>query len=283
MPDDPMVNSTEGAILYATPDYAKTSDSGVTFLDAGTGPPVLLLHAFPLSSAMWRHQIRALQADHRVIAPDMPGFGSTPGFQGSPSVDHMADMAAGLLDELKIQEPVVVGGLSMGGYVALAFACRHAGRLRALILADTRAEADDEAARANRDKMIAFASKNPSLAVIDQMLPKLVGADTRAKRPEVIEAVRYFASLQATAGIVGALKALRDRPDATPFLRQIAVPTLVIVGRDDALTPLPTAEKLAAGISGARLVIIEKAGHLSNMEQPEGFSEAVRAFLASMT
>ena len=130
--------------------------------------------------------------------------------------------------------------------------------------------------------MIEFASKNPSLAVIDQMMPKVVCAETREKRPEVIEAVRHFASLQAPAGIIGALKALRDRPDATPFLRQITVATLVIVGREDALTPLPMAEKLAAGIPGARLVILEKAGHLSNMEQPEGFNEALRAFLASL-
>ena len=98
----------------------------------------------------------------------------------------------------------------------------------------------------------------------------------------MVEAVRHYASLQAPAGIIGALKALRDRPDATPHLEQIAVPTLVIVGRDDALTPLPLAEKLTAGIPGAKLVILEQAGHLSNMEQPEGFNEAVRAFLAPL-
>lgn len=283
MPAENTVNSSDGGITYdENADETQTSDRGVTFLDDGNGPPVLLLHAFPLSSAMWRNQIQALRSAYRVIAPDMPGFGSTPGFQGPPSVDRMADDAAALLEELKVRERVVVGGLSMGGYVALAFARRHAARLRALVLADTRAEADDEAGRANRDKMIEFASKNPSTAVIDQMLPKLVCADTREKRPEVVEAVRHYASLQAPAGIIGALKALRDRPDATPHLKQIAVPTLVIVGRDDALTPLPLAEKLTAGIPGAKLVILERAGHLSNMEQPEGFNEAVRAFLASL-
>jgi pimeloyl-ACP methyl ester carboxylesterase len=282
MPAETTVNTTDGAITFAIADEAKTSPCGVTFLDGGKGPPVLLLHAFPLSSVMWREQIRALQGDYRLVAPDMRGFGSTPAFAGPPSVDQMADDAAALLDDLGIREPVVVGGLSMGGYVALAFARRHAARLRALVLADTRAEADDAVGRANRDKMIEFASKNPSLAVIDQMTPKLVCADTREKRPEVVEAVRHFASLQAPAGIVGALKALRDRPDATPFLAQIAVPTLVIVGRDDTLTPLPLAEKLTVGIRGARMVIIEKAGHLSNMEQPEGFNEAVQAFLASV-
>ena len=282
MPAEVTVTKSQGTVLYDEPDQGQTSDQGVTFLDAGKGPPVLLLHAFPLSSAMWRRQIRALQDNYRLIAPDMPGFGSTPGFQGKPSVERMADVAVALLDELKVHEPVAVVGLSMGGYVALALARRHAARLRALVLADTRAEADDAAGRANRDKLIEFASKNPSLAVIDQMLPKMVCAETREKRPEVVEAIRHFASMQAPAGIVGALQALRDRPDATPCLAQIAVPTLVIVGREDVLTPLPAAETLTAGIPGARLVILERAGHLSNMEQPEGFAETVRAFLAGV-
>ena len=276
------IRKSEGDVTYEDDNWGKISAKGVTYLDAGKGPAVLLLHAFPLSSAMWRRQIEALRKDYRFIAPDFRGFGSTPGFAGPPSVDQMADDAAALLDELKIQGPVVVGGLSMGGYVALAFARRHASRLRALILADTKAEADDAAAAANRDKMIDFASKNPSLAVIERMLPGLVSPDAMAKRPEVAAIVRHIASVQAPAGIVGALKALRDRPDATPGLKNIAAPTLVIVGREDALTPPAHAEKLTAGIPGARLVYIEKAGHLSNLEQPEGFSEAMRMFLASL-
>jgi len=282
MPADTTVNTTDGGIIYETADEEKTSAKGVTFLEAGKGRPVLLLHAFPLYSVMWRRQIKALQKGCHVIAPDMPGFGSTPAFTGAPSVDQMADDAAALLDELKVTEPVVVGGLSMGGYVALAFARRHPQRLRALILADTRAEADDAAGRTNRDKLIEFASHNPSKAFIEQLLPKMVCADTMKNRPEVVEAVRRYASLQAPAGIIDALKALRDRPDATPYLSQIRVPTLVIVGRDDALTPLAVAEKLMAGIPGAKLVLLERAGHLSNLEQPEGFNEAVRAFLASL-
>jgi pimeloyl-ACP methyl ester carboxylesterase len=288
MPAETTVNTTDGAITFETADEAKTSPGGFTYLEGGKGPPVLLLHAFPFSSVMWRGQIRALQGDYHVIAPDMRGFGSTPAFIGAPSVDQMADDAAALLDELAVarrlgvKEPVVVGGLSMGGYVALAFARRHANRLRALVLADTRAEADDATGRANRDKMIEFASKNPSTAVIEQMMPKMVCAETLQKRPEVVEAVKHFASLQAPAGIVNALKAMRDRPDATSQLAQIRVPTLVLVGRDDAATPVAAAEKLTAGIPGAKLVILEKAGHLSNLEQPEGFNRAVRDFLASL-
>jgi 3-oxoadipate enol-lactonase len=276
------IENSAGDLTFEDDSRGKTSASGVTFLDAGKGPPVLLLHAFPLSSAMWRPQIESLRNDYRVVAPDLRGFGSTLGFTGDPSVDQMADDAAALLDELKIQAPVVVGGLSMGGYVALAFARRHASRLRALILADTQAGADDATAAANRDKMIDFASKNPSPAVIERMMPVALCAITVAKRPEVVGAVRRIASLQAPAGIVGALLALRDRPDATPNLKEIAVPTLVIVGREDALTPPAVAEKLTAGIRGARLVVLENAGHYSNLEQPEGFNEAVRTFLASL-
>src|SRR5439155_13636424 len=124
----------------------------VGYDDAGRGKPVVLLHAFPLARSMWRPQVEALRGEFRVIVPDLRGFGETGGFTGAPSVERMADDVAALLDALKVGEPVALGGLSMGGYVALAFARRHPGRLRALVLADTRAEADTADARANRDK-----------------------------------------------------------------------------------------------------------------------------------
>ena len=130
--------------------------------------------------------------------------------------------------------------------------------------------------------MIDFASKNPSLAIIERLIPAVLCPETLAKRPEVVEAVRHIASLQAPAGIVNALRALRDRPDATPGLKDIAVPTLVIVGRRDTVTPPAVAEKLTASIRGARLVVLENAGHLSNLEQPEGFNQAVRMFLTAL-
>jgi pimeloyl-ACP methyl ester carboxylesterase len=259
-----------------------SSDGTTTFDDAGAGPPVVLLHAFPLSRAMWRPQVEALRDAYRVIAPDLRGFGGSAGFVGTPSVEQMADDVAALLTDLQVRAPVVLGGLSMGGYVALAFARRHPDRLRALILADTRAEADDAEGRANREKTIAFARDNPARAVIDQMLPRLVSPETAARRPEVLEEVRTIASAQAGAGIVAALQALRDRPDASPSLGAITVPTLVLVGADDALTPPARAEALAAAIRGARLVTIPGAGHLSNLEQPEHFNAALRSFLQAL-
>jgi 3-oxoadipate enol-lactonase len=258
-----------------------TADGVIGFDDVGQGPAVVLLHAFPLSRLMWRPQVEALEDNWRVVAPDLRGFGDSRGFVDTPSIDGMADDVARLLDELRVDR-AVVGGLSMGGYVALAFARRHAGRLRGLVLADTKAEPDDEAARANRDRLIAFAATSTGAAVVEQMLPKLVGTDTMANRPEVLERVRHIAGAQVAAGIVGALRALRDRPDARSGLDAIAVPTLVVVGRDDTLTPPAQSEALAGRIRGARLVVIDGAGHLSNLEQPARFNAAVRGFLESL-
>jgi pimeloyl-ACP methyl ester carboxylesterase len=250
--------------------------------DAGKGLPVVLLHAFPFSRAMWRPQREALQSECRIITPDLRGFGGTAGFDGAPTVERMADDVAELLDALNITDPAVIGGLSMGGYVALAFARRYPLRLRALILADTRAEADSAEAKANRERLIAFGRTHPANDIFEQMLPKLIGDDTRARRPEVVAEARRIAAAQKPAGIVAALEALRDRPDATPHLHTISAPTLVLVGSEDALTPPAVAQTLTAGISGARPVIIQGAGHLSNLEQPEAFNDAVRGLLRQL-
>jgi pimeloyl-ACP methyl ester carboxylesterase len=260
----------------------EVSAGGVSFDDIGDGPALVLLHAFPLSRAMWRPQVEALQGDYRVIAPDLRGFGGSRAFDAAPSVETMADDVAALLDELKLPGPVVLGGLSMGGYVALAFARRHPVRLRALVLADTKADPDDAEGRANRDRLMAFASNNTARAVIDQMLPKLLGPATAAQAPQVVEEVRAIAGRQTAAGIVGALKALRDRPDANPGLTGITVPTLIVVGRDDTLTPPAKSEEMAARIPNARLVVLDGAGHLSNLEQPDRFNAALRSFLQSV-
>jgi 3-oxoadipate enol-lactonase len=259
-----------------------TPHGALSYGDEGDGPPVVLLHAFPLARAMWRPQVEDLRGDYRIITPDLPGFGTSHGFAGTPSVEAMADAVADLLDQIPIAERVVLGGLSMGGYVALAFARRYGDRLRGLILADTRSEPDNEEGRANRDKMIALASTGPPGAVIEQMMPRLLGPQTAEHRPEVAAEVRRIAADQHSAGIVAALRALRDRPDAGPWLGSIGVPTLVLVGRDDALTPPALAEPLAKGIPGARLVVLEGAGHLSNLERPEAFNAAVREFLVSL-
>jgi pimeloyl-ACP methyl ester carboxylesterase len=260
----------------------RTHGGQTAYLEAGIGRPLVLLHAFPLSKAMWRPQLEPLAAVARVLAPDLPGFGGSRGFDGPPSVEVMADRVAEFLDALHVREPVILGGLSMGGYVALAFARRHADRLRGLILADTKADPDDEAGKANRDRLIDLTSKSGPEMLIDQMLPKLVGSDTAARGAGVMQEIRTTASAQPPAGVMDGLRALRDRPDATPGLAAITVPTLVIVGEQDTVTPPAKAEELARAIRGSRLVKLPGAGHLANLEQPADFNAAVLAFVRGL-
>jgi pimeloyl-ACP methyl ester carboxylesterase len=227
---------------------------------------------------MWRPQVTGLRDQCRLVLVDLPGFGDSPILEGPASVEAVADQVAQTLQEQGINEPVVLGGLSMGGYVAFAFVRKYADRLHGLILADTRAEADDETTRTNREKMILLAESNPA-QVVEQMVQRLLGPSTMAEAPEVVQEVRRIGLAQPSKAIVSALRMLRDRPDSTPTLAKVRVPTLVLVGREDAVTPLFLAQSMSAGIVGARLVVIEKAGHLSNLEQPEAFNDAVKVFL----
>jgi pimeloyl-ACP methyl ester carboxylesterase len=254
--------------------------SGVTieYDDGGSGVPLVLLHAFPLSRAMWRPQRQDLEGVARLITPDLRGFGGTSPFTDAPTLERMADDVAELLDRLALDK-VVLGGLSMGGYVALAFARKHGPRLRGFILADTKSEPDSEEAKAGRDKLIAFAGAHTAADVLDQLLPKLLAEKTRRDKPGVEAEVRRIGAPQTPAAIIAALEALRDRPDSTPVLGTIAVPTLVLVGSEDALTPPAASEAMVAKLSKAQLVKIPGAGHLANLEDPAAFNTAVRAFL----
>jgi 3-oxoadipate enol-lactonase len=254
----------------------------LAYEEVGKGRPVVLLHAFPLSRAMYAPQRAGLADACRLITPDLPGFGEAPLSFDSPSVESMADAVAGLLDEVGVKEKVVLGGVSMGGYVAFAFVRKYADRLGGLILANTRAEPDDEAARDNRDKLIGFAATNPASAIISTMLPKLLAAATTTSYPAVAAEVRRIGAEQRPSAIIHALQALRNRPDSVPTLATIRVPTLIVVGKQDVLTPPALSEAMAAKIAGAKMVVIESAGHLSNMEQPQAFNDAVRAFVQSI-
>ncbi|HJT76728.1 MAG TPA: alpha/beta fold hydrolase [Gemmataceae bacterium] len=250
--------------------------------DVGRGRPVVLLHAFPFDRAMWRPQREALQTSYRLILPDLRGFGGSAPFAGPPSLEAMADDVAGLLDALGVREPVVLGGLSMGGYVSLAFARKYGERLRGLILADTKAEADSAEAKANRDHAITFVREQGTAPAVEGMLPKLLSEGTRSGRPAVMDEARRIGSAQAPAGVIGALAAMRDRPDSTALLPRIRVPTLVLVGSEDTLTPPSVAEALVLGLPDGRLAVIQGAGHLANLEQPEAFTAAVGSFLKAL-
>jgi pimeloyl-ACP methyl ester carboxylesterase len=247
--------------------------------DRGAGRPLVLLHAFPLDRRMWQPQLGPLAAVARVLTPDLPGFGDSPAPRGPFTIDSAADAVRDFLDATKVTGRVVLGGLSMGGYIALAFARRYPARLAGLILADTRSEPDDAAGKAKRDELIALANSAGVSGVLDQMLPKMLAPPAR---PELVETVRTIAVGQSAATVAAALAALRDRPDATTSLGAITVPTLILVGEQDAITPPVMAQSLAGRIPGSRLVTIPGAGHLNNLENPDAFTTAVREFVTEL-
>lgn len=253
----------------------------LAYESAGAGEETLvLIHGFPLTSAMWRAQIDALASDAlRVVAPDLPGCGRTPG--ALASVDGAADAIADLIDEIGARR-VVLAGFSMGGYVAFAFVRKYAARLRGLILIDTKAEADSEDGKAGRYALAARARAEGKSIVIDAMLPRLVSDATFNGRPEIVQRVNAIQADVTLDGITGALAAIAERPSSIADLPRIAVPALVIVGREDVITPVADAETMASAISGAQLVVIPDAGHLTPVEQPPAVNNAIRGWLATI-
>ncbi len=249
--------------------------------DVGSGVPVLFLHGFPHTRALWSPQLGALAASARTIAIDLRGFGeSAPGVVGS--VDDYADDAIALLDALGVERAVIVG-LSMGGYASFALWRRHRERVRALVLCDTRATPDTEAALADRRAMQAMAQERGSTSVANQMITGMVGRTTRAKHPELADELHRMMSIAPVTAIVGALDAMMTRPDSTPTLASIDVPALVIVGDEDVLTPVRDARAMHLAIAGSRLEVIAGAGHVSNMERPATFNHVLSEFLVSLT
>ncbi len=247
----------------------------VRFDDVGTGPVVLLLHAFPLSAAMWQPQIEALRSRYRVIAPDLRGFGGSDAPPGPYSMDTLADDAAALLEHLGVSR-AVVAGLSMGGYIAFAFWRRHRDRVAALVLADTRAGADSEEGRATREVNARLAEEQGAGAIADKLIPNLVAPGASQA---VRDTLRALITANSPDGIAGALRGMAARPDSSPDLPGIDVPVLIIVGEEDGLTPPVESERMAAALPDATLARIPGAGHLSNLEQPEAFNAALLAFL----
>ena len=255
----------------------------LAFDDNGPGPVVVLLHGFPLDRTMWASQASYLGSMYRVITPDLRGHGQTPAPEGIYPIEDMANDVVELLDALKITEPVVMGGLSMGGYIALALAVKHPKRLRALMLMDTRAEADSAEAAAGREALArqVEAAGNPEAAVT-AMMPKLFGQKTRERRADLVARVSDRMRLTSPMGIAGALRGMASRPDRTADLGRITLPTLVLAGAEDVLTPPDGMRRLAGAMPNARFVEIPDAGHLAPLENPAAANEAMLQFLQSL-
>jgi YbgC/YbaW family acyl-CoA thioester hydrolase len=244
----------------------------------GDGPAVLFIHGYPLDRSIWTHQVAALDGWSR-IAPDLRGMGQSDAPDLGYSMETYASDLAALLDLLGVDDVVLVG-LSMGGYVAFEFLRRWRDRVRGLVLIDTRAEADTPEGKRNRDNAAATAREQGAEAIAEAMLPKVLGASTLAAAPATVERVRAMMAATTVAGIVGALGAMRDRPDSTPLLPDLAgIPALVIAGDEDEITPPAQARAMADAIPGANLVVIRSAGHLPTMERPVETTDALLAFL----
>lgn len=240
---------------------------------------LLLFHAFPLSSAMWAAEAAALGKAWRVVTPDLPGFGRAPR-QKEPSIPGMAEEAARLLDEMGIRKPAVVGGLSMGGYVAFEFLRQFPERVRGLMLFSTRAAADTPEGRAKRLKTVEDIQAKGLEPFSRAVLPNLVGKTSVSSRPEICRRVTEMILANTPEGVADALLAMAARRDSTDLLGLIRVPTLVVAGDEDTFIRADEARAMAAKIPGSRLEVIPKAGHLVNLEQPGKFQQVLESFLS---
>lgn len=250
----------------------------IAYDDVGSGPSVVLLHGYPFNRSMWRDQLVELQKDHRVITPDLRGHGESAVAQSPATMERMAGDVASLLEILNVSR-ATIAGLSMGGYVALAFYRLFPLRVRSLVLADTRPQEDTEEGKQNREKQAEKALKEGMEGIADALLPKLLAAETVATRPEVVKRVRKMIVETTPEGAAAALRGMAQRQDHTSFLSRIIAPTLIIVGSEDTLTPLDDAEMMHREIGGSRMEVIKGAGHVSNIENPEQFNQALVSFL----
>ena len=239
---------------------------------------LVLIHAFPTSARIWEPQLVLAARGWRVLAPQLRGFADGGDDPPAASMDDYAGDALALMDALGV-ETAVVGGVSMGGYVTFAM-LRHAPeRVRGVVLADTRADADTPAAIEGRDRMLQTIADRGPAGVAEEMVPRLLGATTRRAQPQIVALVRELVLANSGAAIAGAVRALMTRPDSTPLLARIACPALIVVGDEDVVTPPDVARQMHRAIPRSELAVIPHGGHLSNLEQPAAFNDAVAAFL----
>jgi pimeloyl-ACP methyl ester carboxylesterase len=244
--------------------------------EMGEGPAVVLVHGYPLDGAMWSGVARALSGRFRVLKPDLPGRGETPA-ASEGRIDDYADFVEAILDALP--GPSGLAGFSMGGYVALALVRRRPARLAALALVDTRASADDDVGKAKRDEAIATVRSAGVAPIAEAMVPRLL-ASYALSNADLVERVKRIMLRQKPETVAADLAAMRDRPDSRDALPGITIPTLVVVGDADTLTPASDSRAMVDRIAGSRLVTVPAAGHLTPMERPGAVAAALGDFFA---
>jgi pimeloyl-ACP methyl ester carboxylesterase len=259
------------------------SDTTLQVWDRGSGPALLMVHGFPLDHSLWDHQLAQLSDAYRVVAPDLRGFGASGGAGELLTMERLADDLAELLAGLRIQQPVVFCGLSMGGYVAWQFFQRHRQRLAALILCDTRAAADSPQVASGRlylaERVLAEGTRGTS----QEMLQKLFAQQSLQAQPETVERVLRVMTNTAPQTVAAALRGMAQRPDLSGILPRIDCPALALCGEQDQLTPPAEMAEMARHIPAASFRVIPAAGHLAPLENPAAVNLAIREFLQGLT
>ncbi len=255
--------------------------AGLWVGDFGSGPPILLLHGFPLDHTMWSGQIDALCVTHRVIVPDLRGFGQSAVTRVTMTMERFADDLIYILNALSVNEPVTLCGLSMGGYVAFEFWRNNPGKVRSLVLCDTRAQPDTPEAARGRLELAERVLGEGTCAVAEAVLPRMFAPRTFEREPQVVEAMRNVILKTNPQGIAATLRGLSERRDSRPLLAAINVPVLVLVGSEDVISPPGEMLEMAAAIPGARFVEIPEAGHMAPLESPHTVNHELLTFLES--
>lgn len=256
----------------------KSDDAEIFYSVRGSGPAVVLLHPFPANHHFWDECLPLLENRYRLVMPDLRAHGESQPGNGAATMEKHARDVARLCDELEIGR-AVFAGVSIGGYVLFEFWRQFRPRVAALILANTRAGADSDEARAGREKSIQDIQQRGPTPFVDSMLPRLLGETTLRSRLDLVEAARAMMARMTVKGLVAALQGLAARPDSVPTLKTIDVPTLIVAGEEDTLIPRAEAELMRSNISGSRLEVVPKAGHYAAFEQPEFTGRMLREWL----
>ncbi len=252
-------------------------------VDRGSGDPVVFLHAFPFNAAMWEYQYAALEADHRVIGIDLPGFGSSPAPANSKAatMESWADLVAGVFDELGLEQPTVVAA-SMGGYLTFAMVRRHLDKLGPLVLVATRPKSDDVDTWEKRTAQQQALEGGEDLATLAKGMVEGLLSQSSLDRPELVDYVLALMQHNLPEGWIAALEAMKNRPDAMGALRGMPRKTLVVAGELDRITPLAESTLITRLVADGELVVVKESSHLPNLENPVEFNEVLSRFLASL-
>jgi 3-oxoadipate enol-lactonase len=258
-----------------------SQDAEIYYEVRGSGRPLVLLHPFPAHHELWLPVAESLATRYQVVLPDLRGHGLSTIGEGAATMEKHANDIARLCDDAGVGK-AIFAGVSIGGYILLEFWRRFRERVTALMLLDTRASADSDQGRAARLKSAEDVERQGPEPFIDGMIPKLIGETTRANRPDRVGAARAMMMKMSAAGIAAVQRGMAARPDSAPTLRTIDVPTLIVAGEEDNLTPVADAQMMQQQIPKSKLQVIPRAGHYAIFEQPEDVTRIIRQFLAEL-